>query len=73
MKQTTERSETLKAHFKTHVSNAQLVSAQKFFRAFDAPLDQVLMRSLIKRLPEQAQEVVTRKTRVAGNLFEIER
>jgi len=73
VKQGAERSQALEAHFEANVRDAQLVRAQEFFGSFDAPLDQVLVRSLIKCLPEQTQKMKARKTGVTGNLFQIER
>src|SRR5689334_24720428 len=73
MKQTTERSETLKTNFKTHVRNAQLVAALQLFRLLDAAFDQVLVRRLVEGLAKESQEVITREAGFFGNLFETER
>ena len=59
VKETAERSKTLKSHFETDVRHAQLIATEQLFRFLDATLDQILVRSLIERLPEQTQEVIT--------------
>src|SRR6185503_11257322 len=66
VKQAAEGSQALEADFEANVRDAQPVRAQQFFGPFDAPLDQVLVRSLIKRLPEQTQKMKARKTGVTG-------
>src|SRR5712675_931706 len=67
VKETAERSQTLKADFETDVRDAQVISSQKLFRFFDAPLDQILVRSFVESLAEQPQEMITRETRVTGH------
>ena len=52
MKKRAERTEALKAHFETDISNAQIVFTEKFFRFLNATVDEVLMRSLVESLPE---------------------
>ena len=73
MKESAERTETLKADFETDVRDAQIVFAEQFLRFLDATMNEVLMRSLIEGLPEQSQEVVTRKAGLFGNLIETQR
>jgi len=72
-KQRAEGSQTLKADFKADVSHAEFVSAQQLFCFRDTPLDEVLMRGLVVGLPKKAKEVITRKTRLFGNLIEAQR
>ena len=52
MKERAERTETLKANFKTDVSHAQIVFAEQFLRFLDATMDEVLVRSLVEGLPK---------------------
>ena len=73
MKERAERTETLKPDFETNIRYAQVVFTEQFFRFLDATMDEVLMRSLIESLPEQSQEVVTRKAGLFGNLIETQR
>ena len=58
-KERAERTQTLKPNFKTNIRHAQLIAPEQLFRFLDATLDQILVRSFIERLPEQAQEVIT--------------
>jgi len=73
MKESAERTETLKADFETDVRDAQIVFAEQFLRFLDAAVYEVLMRSLVEGLPEQSQEVVTREAGLLGNLIEAQR
>jgi len=73
MKERAERAETLKADFETDIRYAQIVFAEQFLRFLNATMNEVLMRSLVERLPEQSQEVVTRKAGLFGNLIETQR
>ena len=73
MKESAERTETLKADFETNIGHAQVVFTEQLLRFLDATMNEVLMRSLIERLPEQSQEVVTRKASLFGNLVETQR
>ena len=57
-KQRAEGTQTLKPNFKTNIRHAQLITPEQLFRFLDATLDQILVRSFIERLPEQAQEVI---------------
>ena len=61
MKKRDERTEALKANFETDVSYTQIVFTEQFLRFLDATADEVLMRGLIESLPEQTQEMITRK------------
>jgi hypothetical protein len=73
MEESTERAETLKPDFEAHISHAQFVTAEQFFRLFDATLDQVLMRCLVEGFPKKPEEVITRKAGLLGNLVQAER
>ena len=73
MKERAERTEALKADFETHVRHAQIVFTEQFLRFLDATVNEVLVRSLVEGLPEQSQEVVTRKAGLFGNLIETQR
>lgn len=61
VKERAERAEALKADFETDVCHAQFVFTEQLLRFFNATMDEVLMRSLVESLPEQPQEVITRK------------
>jgi len=73
MKERAERAETLKADFETDIRYAQIVFAEQLLRFLNATMNEVLMRSLVERLPEQSQKVVTRKAGLFGNLIETQR
>ena len=73
MEERAERTETLKSDFKTDIRHAQIVFTEQLLRFLDATMNEVLMRSLIESLPEQAQEVITRKAGLFGNLIETQR
>ena len=73
MKERAERTEALKSDFKTHIRHAQIVFTEQLLRFLNATMDEVLMRSLIESLPKQAQEVITRKAGLFGNLIETQR
>ena len=73
MKECAKRAETLEPDFETHVGYAKIVFTEQFLRLLDATVNQVLMRRLIESLPEQSQEVVTRKAGLLGNLIETQR
>jgi len=72
-KERAERTQTLKPNLKTNIRDAQLIAPEQLFRFLDATLDQILVRGLIERLPEEAQEVVTRKAGLLGNLVQAQR
>ena len=72
VKESAERSETLKSDFEADVGHAKFV-AEQFFRLLDAALNQVLMRGLVECLPEQTKKMVAREAGLLGNLFEAER
>ena len=61
MKESAERAETLKPHFKANIRDAQLVSAKQLLRFLNSAFNQILVRSFIEGLPKQPQEVVTRE------------
>jgi hypothetical protein len=71
VKETTEGAQTLKTNFETNISDTELVSSQKFFGFFNATLDQILVRSLVEGLPEEAKKVKARKTSLLGDLIQI--
>jgi len=73
MKERAERAETLKPDFETDIRYAQVVFTEQFLRFLNATMNEVLMWSLIERLPEQSQEVVTREAGLFGNLIETQR
>jgi hypothetical protein len=73
VKEAAERSETLKAHFEADVSHTKVIRDEKFFSFLDAPLDQVLMRGLIERLPKKTKEVISREASLFRNLLETQR
>jgi len=73
MKKRAERSEALEANLETDVCYTKIVFTEQLLRFFDATMNEVLMRSLIESLPEQSQEVVTRKAGLFGNLIETQR
>ena len=52
MKERAERTETLKADFKTNIRYAQLVFTEQLLRFLNATLDEVLVRSFVESLPE---------------------
>ena len=52
MKERAERTEALKADFKTNIRYAQVVFAKQFLRLLNATMNEVLMWSLIESLPE---------------------
>ena len=72
-KECAERTQTLKSNLETNVRYAQLITAEQLFRFLDATLDQILVRSFVKCLPKQAQEVITRETSLFGNLVQAQR
>lgn len=73
MKESAEGSEALKAHLETDIRYAEFVASKQFFCFLDTAFDQVLVRSLMKCLPEETEEMVARETGLLGNLFETER
>ena len=72
-KERAERSQTLKSHFETNIRHTQLITTEQLFRFLNATLDQILVWSLIERLPEETQEVITRETGLFGNLVQTQR
>jgi hypothetical protein len=70
MKETTERAQTLKANFKTHVGDAEVIGNQKLLGFLDAALDQILVRRFIEGLSKKPQKMITRKTGLAGHLIQ---
>lgn len=72
-KERAERTQTLKSNLETNVRYAQLITAEQLFRFLDATLDQILVRSFVKCLPEETQEVITRETSLFGNLVQAQR
>jgi len=72
-KERAERTQTLKPNFKTNIRHAQLIATEQLLRFLDATLDQILVRSLIERLPEETQEMITRETGLFGNLVQTQR
>ena len=73
MKECAEGTQTLEPDFKAHVSHAQFVVAEQFFRLLDATVDEVLMRGLVESLAKKPQKVITRKAGLLRNLIEAER
>jgi hypothetical protein len=58
VEQTAERPKTREANFKADISDRQTARGKQFLCFLDAPLGQVLMRSLIEGPPEEPQEVI---------------
>jgi hypothetical protein len=73
VKESAERSETLKSDFEADVGHAKLVAAEEFLGFFDTTLDQVLVRRLVESLSKKTQKVIARKARFLGNLIEAQR
>ena len=73
VKETAERSQALKADFEANIRNPQVGGTQKLFGFFNASFDQVLVRSLVKSLAEQAQKMVAGETCLTRNLIQIQR
>jgi hypothetical protein len=73
VKETAERSQALKTDFEANIRDPQVGSTQKLFGFFNASFDQVLVRSLVKSLAEQAQKMVAGETCLTGNLIQIQR
>lgn len=73
MKESAERTETLKPDFEADVSHAKFVPAEQFFCFLYATFDQVLMRGLVVCLTEETEKMIPRKTGLLRNLFEAER
>jgi hypothetical protein len=72
VKQTTERTKTLKPNFKANVSDPEIFRTQQLLGFFDPPRHQILMRSLIKRLSKEAQKMISGETGLAGNLVKVQ-
>jgi hypothetical protein len=72
VKESAERSETLKADFEADVSHAEFVIAKQLFRFLDAAFDQVLVWRFVECLAKETKKMVARKARLLGNLFETE-
>ena len=73
LEQRAKRTETLKTDFEAHVSDAQFVALQELFGLLDATFYEVLVRSLVECLAEQAQKVIARETGFLGDLIQVER
>ena len=58
VKESAERSKTLKADFETDIGHAEFVASEQFFRFLNAAFDQVLVRRLIECLPEETEKMV---------------
>ena len=52
VKQTAERSQTLKADAEANFRDGKIAGGQQFFGLFQAPLDQILVRRFLKSLAE---------------------
>ncbi len=73
VEQTAERSKTFEANLEADIGNRQSACGEQLLGFFDAPLSQVLMRSLVKNPAEKPQEVISGEAGLAGNLLKIER
>jgi len=74
VEETAERSKTLKTDFETHIRHTHVIFlTQQLLRFLNATFDQVLMRCLVKGLPEKTQEVIAREAGLFGNLIQTER
>jgi len=73
MKESAERTETLKPDFETDVGHAKFIPAEQFFCFLYATFDQVLVGRLVVCLPEETKKMIARKTGLLRNLFETER
>lgn len=58
VKESAERSETLKSDFEADVGHAKFVAAEQLFGFLDATFDQVLMWRLVECLPEETKKMV---------------
>ena len=56
-KERAEGSQTLKSHFKANVRNAEIVTTKQLLCLLDTTFDQILVRSFIERLPEEAEKI----------------
>lgn len=73
VKQATERSQTLEAYLKAYIRYPDVFRTKEFLRFFNAPLDQVLVWSLIERLSKEPKKMISRKACFAGDLIEVQR
>ena len=73
VKESAERSETLKSDFEADVGHAKFVAAEEFLSFLNATFDQVLVRRLVESLSKKTQKVIARETRFLGNLVETQR
>jgi hypothetical protein len=53
VKETAERTETLKSYLKANIRNPEVIGSEQLFGLLDAAFDQILMRRLVKCLAKQ--------------------
>jgi hypothetical protein len=73
VKKAAEGSEALKTYFEANIRYANIIRAKQLLCFFDATLNEVLMRCLVKRLSKKPEKVITRETCFTRDLVEAQR